>query len=295
MKFLPPLISSQNLVKKPSFRRRRQDSHPRKANASSIAADDLRDRTTTIINKKNVHSKYSEELCLLQLSEFCRIFRISLTKIQIFRYACGHDFQYESARKAIGETYDSPYMHLRMNGTLIETFQKRIIMPLPGLRTKDNSQVIYMRASRYYHSGTSKQHAIDSLYYLLNDMSRTRDNCRGGVSIIANLRGYCVKDFDMDAILQVAKAVEGRVVPTRFTVLLYIEAPKVFLNGWKLLRPMIAPWLAKKVHFIKADQLDNFLVSGFKDFLPDEIEGGWKDTRELIDDYIDLKIYNERL
>jgi len=298
MKFLPPLISSSNLANKTSFRRRRQDYHLRKEanNASSIAADDLRHHATTI-NKKNDHSKHSEEVCLLQLLEFCRLFCINLTKIQIFRYACCHDFQYESARKAIEGTYDSPYLHLRMDGALIETFQKRIIMPLPGLRTRDNSQVIYMRASRYHHhSATSKQLAIDSLCYLLNDMSRTRDDCRGGVSIIANLRSYGVKNFDMDAILQAAKAVEGRLlVPARFTVLLYIDAPEVFVNGWKLLRPMLAPWLAKKVHFIKADQLGNFLVSGYKDFLPDEIEGGWKDTRELVDDYVDLKIYDERM
>jgi len=286
MKFLSPThfktkFSKQKLLQKKEIRLLYEE------NGSSIATNHL-----TI---KNDYEKHSEEVCLLQLLEFCYLSHINFTEIQIFRYACCHGFKYESARKAIKKTCDSPYLYLRMDGTLVEIFQGRIMMPLPGLRTKDNSQVIYIRASRYYHSTTSKQHFIDSLYYLLNDMSRTRDDCRGGVSIIANLRGYGVKNYDMDAILQAAKAVEGRLVPTRFSVLLYVDAPKIFMNGWKLLRPLLAPWLAKKVRFIKADQLDSFLMSGYKDFLPDEIEGGWKDTQELVDDYIDLKIYDERL
>jgi len=166
------------------------------------------------------------------------------------------------------------------------------MLPLPGLRTKQQSQVIYIHAERHLHSSENSQLFIDNLYYLLNDMSATRDDCRNGVCVIANMKGYGMKNYDMDTILQAAKAVEGRLVPTRFTDLLYIDAPKVFKNGWKLLRPMLAPWLAKKVHFIKADKLDKFLMEGYNQFLPEEL-GGWKDSMELVDDYVDKKIFEE--
>lgn len=241
-----------------------------------------------------LEQKKAEELCIKELKEFCQLFGIRLSDIQIFRYALCHDFKYEAASKAIEKTYDSPFMHLKMTHTLARQFRKAVMMPLPGLRTKTNSQVLYMRGSRHITAGDKSKHLINNLYYLLNDLSRTREDVRNGVAIIANFKDYGMKNYDWEVTKEGVKAFEGRLVPTHVTDLIFVDAPKPYIAGWKLLRPVLAPWMAEKVHFIKADKLGTYLVEGYEQLLPDDLEGGWKNTQELVDDYIDLKKYDEK-
>ena len=238
-------------------------------------------------------SSQTEEVILVQLKEFCSLFHVKLTDAQIYRYACCHDFDYDSARKAIALSHESPYLHLRMNGVLVDYFHKAVMIPLPRLRSNQKSQVIYIHAARHRHTPENGERFIDNLYYLLNDMSQTREDCQNGVCVIANMKHYGMKNYDMDTILKAVKAVEGKLVPTRFTALLYVDAPKVFMNGWKLLRPLLAPWMAKKVHFIKRDKLGDHLMDGYQTFLPQEL-GGLENSAEIAEDYVDRKIYEER-
>ncbi|CAJ1937912.1 unnamed protein product [Cylindrotheca closterium] len=268
--------------------RKTKFSNLHKRNISSLTFPEDVSSTTN-----SMDSKQSEQVTLLQLREFCNLFHINLTEMQIYRYACFHEFDYDPARKAIEKSYDSPYLSLRMSGRMVDQFQTRAMLPLHGLRSKQRSQVIYMHAKRHLHTKENSKLFIDSLYYLLNDMSRTQDDCRNGVCVVVNMKGYGMKNYDLDTVIQAAKAAEGSMIPTRFTDVLFVDAPKVFMNGWKLLRPMLAPWLARKVHFIKPDKLDMFLMEGYEEFLPQEL-GGWKNSTELVEDYVDKKIYEER-
>jgi len=240
---------------------------------------------------------WSEVECVFRLKEFCRHSSVNLADSLVFRYACFHSFNFDVTRQAIKRNYSSRLLHLRMEGSLLDQLQERVFFPLPGLKTKDRrSEVLYFRQSRYLRvlSKESHQGFIDNICYVLNDMSRSEEQCRNGVLLIANMKGYDVKNHDDEGMTQFAHAIQGKLVPTRVKLILIVGATSEE-KTWKYLKPLLSPTYAKKVQFINEDQLGDYLMEGCDLYLPDEFRRlGCKDCQELVEDYMDLKIYQEQ-
>ena len=180
-----------------------------------------------------------------------------------------------------------------MTDELLEQFHTATLFPLPEVKTKGNDcNVLYMRPSRYFPS-TETRLIIDNLCYALNDMSKTKADCRRGVAFIANMRGWTKKNFSQDYCFQFMQALQGRMVPTKVKLFLIVNPPKFFGSIWKIMKPMLSKSFAKKVHIIEEERLGEFLVDGYQEYLPDEFSCGMRDAYEICEDFIDLKRYEE--
>lgn len=215
----------------------------------------------------------------------------------IFRFANYYNFQYRDAFAAIQESHKNPRLHLRMNEDLITKFESKILFPLPGLKTRRNKcDVIYMRQSRFVPKTEKKTGGLlDILCYVLNDMSRTKEQCQKGVALIVNMKGWTMKNFSQESCEQFIQALQGKQVPTKVDLFLIVNAPASFDNVVKIMKPMFSRSFAKKVHMIKDSRLNEFLMDGYEQYLPDDFANGWRDTDELLEDLIDLKQYEDKL
>eukprot|EP00980_Cylindrotheca_fusiformis_P011556 scaffold2737_cov99-Cylindrotheca_fusiformis.AAC.2 len=232
-----------------------------------------------------------------QLDEIISSYGMEVSPETIFRYACFHSFDMSKATDAIETSYDCPYLHLRMQGRLEQQFQSKIIFPLPDLTTKEGkSSVIYMRPSRFVPARMETERLIESLCYVFNDMSDTREKCQNGVTVIANMKGWKIENFSKDSWSLLMQALQGDMVPTRVDMFLIVDPPAWFQkNIWNTsLRQMVSSSFAKSVHIIREEHLSDFLKPGFEQFLPEDLSSGWKRTTELLDDYIDKKRYEDK-
>jgi len=117
----------------------------------------------------------NEMQCVKSLSAFCRENDHDVYSDLMFRIAHFHDFNFEKSKHTVITCASNKYLNLRMEGDLEKHFAKRIIFPLPHLKAKDKSNVVYLRPSRYPgNKKKSSQLMVESLCYVLNDLSRTQ-------------------------------------------------------------------------------------------------------------------------
>eukprot|EP00980_Cylindrotheca_fusiformis_P011558 scaffold2737_cov99-Cylindrotheca_fusiformis.AAC.4 len=236
----------------------------------------------------------AEVVCRRCLKDFCRESKYPIPDGLLYRFACFHSFDVEKAKTAIKKDADRNYryLQLRMRGPLREQFKTRTLFPLPGLTTKTGKcEVFYMRPSRYFPGSTTTESIIDNLCYVLNDLSHTKEQCQNGVAFIANMKGWKMENFSVDYCHQFMQALQGHMVPTRVDLFLIVNPPSWFGKIWKIMRPMLSNQFSKKVHIIKEDKFSDFLAADYEQFLPDEFACGWRKTDELVEDYIDKKMY----
>jgi len=239
------------------------------------------------------HQKQKEGECLQKLKEGCRLANISVSDNIIFRFACYYNFDYEVAESAIAERVDDPHLHLRMEGQLMKQFQSLIIFPLPGLMTKNNKhEVLYFHACRHFPAETDTELLIKNMCYVFNDMSTTEDQCRNGVALIADLNQWTFKNFTNECANKFLKAMQHQ-VPTKVATVLVVNAPRWFPKVWKVLRKMVSKSFAKKFIILKnPNQLQDYLMDDCEKYLPLEM-GYWRDSTEIVDDFVDMKLHNE--
>eukprot|EP00980_Cylindrotheca_fusiformis_P011557 scaffold2737_cov99-Cylindrotheca_fusiformis.AAC.3 len=239
--------------------------------------------------------KRKEEKCLQILRRFCEVSEIQLSDHIIFRYACLHHFKAAKAKAAIQNCHDKHYLDLRMQGELEEQFYSTALFPLPArLRTKKgNSSVFYMRPSRYNPTKTPAKKIIENLCYILNDRSNTRQQALDGVAFVANMKGWTMQNFSMDYCRQFMHGLQGHIVPTRVELFLIVNPPSWFRNVWKLMKPMLSRSFSRKVHIVKQERLGDYLMKGYEQFIPDELAAAGKNTSEIVEDYVDLKGYED--
>ena len=237
----------------------------------------------------------SKTQCLKRLKKFVTQTTVRpISDITIFRFAHFYKFDYYDALDAL-KNYDSnKRLRLRMEGDLLLQFQTKTLFPLPGMKTKDyKCDVFYMRPSRYVPCEMKTSDLIDNLCFVLNDLSRTKEQCQNGVAFVANMNDWTMKNFSYDYCLQFMQCLQGKMVPTKVLLFLIVNPPSWFGRIWKIVRPMLSRSFAKRIRIIKEERLGEFLMNGFEKYLPDEFSCGLKDTAEVYEDYEDLKYYQD--
>jgi hypothetical protein len=218
-----------------------------------------------------------------------------MSDAMVYRFACFHSFDFEATRDAIIENQDNHYLRLQMRGALLKQFETNILFPLPGLKTKrGNSEVFCMRPSRYFPELTDSSGLLENLCYVLNDMSDTEEKCRNGVAFVVNMKGFTMENYNEDYWLQLIHTLQGNVVPVRVNLFLIVNPPRWFRKLLKTMKPMLSSAFAKNVHIIDSANLPDYLAEGYQAFLPDDLGNGWRITPELIEDYIDMKMFQDR-
>lgn len=217
-------------LKVPGLKRRSSIAVPKLESDSSTAC--ASENTYTLDEAESSRKCCSdvEELeCLEKLNTFCIETHRFLSKHLLTRYAVHYKFNFEKTKAAIIEGYTYSYLYLELEAELLRFIMKeKIFFPLPGLKSRrTRSDVLYMRPSRYEPSVLNNGLLLDNLCYVLNDMSRTLEQCRNGVVLIVNMDGYTMKNFHTETQLKMGRITEGQIVPTRIVEILIVNPPKV--------------------------------------------------------------------
>lgn len=232
-----------------------------------------------------------------QLRDFCDVFDLALSNQVIFRFACYNSFDIKDSKKEIKNNIDNPNLSLRMDDRLKKQFEKLMFFPIPGLRTIDGkSKVIYFKPSLLFplDSPFSVPMMVKNVCYVYNDISRMDQDCRDGVAIVVDMAGYSSKNYSTDAARKVMAAVQGQVVPCNISLFIVVDPPKILKRLWKVSKPILSSSFQQKTKMIKKHELATFLMKGYEQYLPSVISSQGLDTAELVEDYIDLKTYDDR-
>ncbi|KAL3944196.1 MAG: hypothetical protein SGBAC_001753 [Bacillariaceae sp.] len=267
---------------------RRSDSH------TSLSLASKRLSATEREESSSSSSDFEErELCHVHVVHFCKKEGIALSRQQIFRFEHFHDFDLISTCEEIKKKHNDHYLNLKMEGELVAQVQKRMLFPLDLHTKKEKSQVLYIRPSRYIPTPTSSDSFIDNFCYVMNDMSRTKKQCENGVAIVVNLKDYSRKNVDRDNSKRIMQVLRGDLVPSKVALVLFVDAPKIFRQMWKVLKPLASASLSKNIHFITNDKVGAYFAEGYEAHLPNEIATGWGSSTEMVEDYLDLKLFED--
>ena len=123
-----------------------------------LLGDDVRmspEQETCFSNDLAHYAKSKDErYCLMKLYLFCNESNIHLDPHLLFRFACGHNFDFRKAKKAILKNHNHPWLNVKMDDKITAYMQNLIAFPLPGLKSKQgNSKVIFVRSSRFEPGG----------------------------------------------------------------------------------------------------------------------------------------------
>lgn len=269
-------------------KRRANDNEEGSVSMTQSLSDSLNFREAT------EHQKLKEEECLRNLRVACRSANMRVSDSFIFRFACYYNFDYNSARNAIYKKFDDPYLHLRMEGELMQQFQNVVVYPLPDLMTKNKKhELLYFRGCRHFPSEMSTELLIQNVLYVFNHMSMTKQQCRNGVAIIVDLDKWTFKNFTPECSFKFLKAVQHQ-VPTKVASIFIVNAPRWFPKVYRhVLRKAMTSSFAKTIHVLKHQtELQDKLMDGYEKFLPVEM-GYWCDSAEIVEDFVDMKVYAE--
>jgi len=242
-----------------------------------------------------------EKECIFGLREYCRTSNVAVSESLLFRFACFHDFDLEKAKAGVARTREKNrimYLNLRMVGDLQEYFYRRVIFPLKGLiKTKSGHEMeaIYFRPARFL-AGQPSDHKnlVESLHFVMNDLSRTEDQSKTGIALIINLAGHTHKNFHHPTVANFLKGIQGEWVPTKVNLCIFVDPPILFKGYWKFCKGIFSTKFCKKVHQVKSSKLSTFFEPGFEEYLPHELARGSRYIDEEVDDYIDLKVYEDQ-
>lgn len=152
-----------------------------------------------------------------------------------------------------------------------------------------------MRPNRFFNSSNKCcDKFVESLCYVLNDFSRTEEQCRNGVTVVADMQNISKENFSKESCKKLLSALQGEMVPTRVEAFVIVSPPTWFSNIWKWMKPTMSKDFARRVHLIKEERLSEFLMGDYKRYLPDDFCLGLARASELAEDYVDLKMFQEQ-
>jgi len=110
--------------------------------------------------------------------------------------------------KALSGTHREKALQLLSLGAskLEKQLETKTMFPLPGLKTKDKHDVLYMKPSRYCPSETPSSTIINNLAYCMNAMYEKESNNRDGIAFMANMDDWTMKHFGPKYCLKVSRS-----------------------------------------------------------------------------------------
>ena len=231
-----------------------------KSNKNSQAEEPESDELTY-----SSRSSHDEKSVVKELQDFCHEHDIKFLEETIYRFAVFYKFDLELSRRAIQQNKANDYLNLELTGSMRRQIATRVIFPLSGLQTrKEKMEVCYIHASRIFDlqvaEGSPTHHRmIENLCYILNDFSRTKEQCVQGVAVIISMKHCDKSKFSLDLWMQVMMALQGNLVPTIVKSVLLVDSPKWFHNNiWKTqARTTLAPSFVRKFRLIEGSHLLN--------------------------------------
>ena len=166
------------------------------------------------------------------------------------------------------------------------------LFPVPGLSTKEGHDVFYMRASRYFPRQTSTRAIIDNLAYCMTTMVEKEKACAEGIAFLAYMNDWKMKNFAPDYFVQFMRTLQGR-IPVRVRLFLIVNPPKFFDRVWMIIKPLLLKEFQNKVRMVQEENLGDFLMDTYTDFLPDDMASGTQPADLMVSDFVTYRKHVE--
>ncbi|KAL3928808.1 MAG: hypothetical protein SGBAC_012485 [Bacillariaceae sp.] len=235
-----------------------------------------------------------EKQCFRQLKKWCWDSDLIVEDSLIMRFSHFHNFDIERTKTALEEHQDNQLLRLQMRGPVLKQVQQGALLPLPGLKTKmEGSEVCYFRPSRFSPQTTDSSMLIQNLCYVLNDLSSTEEQCRQGVTFLANMKSFSTKLYDEELWLEILNVLQGNVIPTTISLFIVLNPPTWFGRIWRQMKTHMSASFLQKVRLVETEDLPEYFEQGYETYLPDDMQG-WRNTSEMLEDYIDRRIFIDK-
>ena len=139
----------------------------------------------------------------------------------------------------------------------------------------------------------STETMIDNLAYVMHTMLEKESADHDGISFLANMTDFRMKNFNIDYCFRFMMMLQGYVVPVRVQLFLIVDPPSWFDKIWSIMKPMLAPAFREKVKTIDQSKLPQYLEPNYQERLPDEMKGGRASTDEIVKDFITYRRFVE--
>jgi len=239
----------------------------------------------------------SEKECFDTLQKYSKEMSYTCSDALILRFArCspGKKKFNASASMKVMKKFDARYLTLKMADPAMEKqLLSKTLFVVPQLKSKEGHDVFYMMPSRYFPKKTSTREIIDNLAYCMTTMVEKENACKEGIAFLANMADWKMVNFSISYCLEFMKMLQGR-VPARVRLFLIVNPPGWFGKIWSIMKPMLAKDFRKKVHIIPTSELDQHLMEGYAQFLPDDIEGGQASTENICQDFVAYRKYVDK-
>lgn len=146
--------------------------------------------------------------------------------------------------------------------------------------------VFYMKPARYFPKKMSVSSVINNLIYVMDCMTEKETAQRDGIGFVANMNDWKMANFQTSYCYKFMMALQGKKTPVRVQLFLIVNPPSWFGNIWSIMKPMLSEEFRKKVRIVKFDQMKHYLHPTWKQFLPDDMDGGLNDTNQVIEEFV---------
>lgn len=136
-------------------------------------------------------------------------------------------------------------------------------------RDKENHLMCYVRSRLHDKNAQTLQESIDFTIYSVEWGRRLRDHDDQLVSILFDLKDAPFASLDLSILQFMVNALQS-FYPEILGRCLIKDAPWIFSGFWKLVRPLLDPEVARKIVFVKQEELVQYIP---KEDLPIEYGG----------------------
>jgi hypothetical protein len=187
------------------------------------------------------------------------------------------------------------FLKLRVfSSSLTKQLESKTLFPVPGLKTKDNFDMFYMKPARYFPKQTLASTIIDNLVYVMNTVLEKEHAQKEGIGFIACMDEWRFENFEVNYCYKFMMALQGAMVPVKVQLFLIVNPPAWFGAIWRIMKPMLAPSFRRKVKICHESTISKYLQADYRRYLPDDFATGQASTEELVADFVTYRRYVER-
>lgn len=215
----------------------------------------------------------------------------TFTDAQILRSVQKTGYHPQRSLRLLKRT-DRRYMNITAQ-ELESQLTTKTLFPLPGVYSDVVDDFFYMRPCRFTPGATPISAIISNLVYVMDSIYERHRNTNRKIGFIANMNDWRMENFSVDYCFQFMEVLQGRKGPNKVDMFLIVNPPVWFDSVWKIMQKMLSPSFCKKVHIIQEHELDRFLLPGFEQGLPDELQQGCASANELVADFVAFRMFVE--
>lgn len=221
--------------------------------------------------------------------------KLHLSDAVLLRYLRHHAFNESETWHALQKLKKPNVRNLfALDATMLhDQLRSKTLFPLPGLRTRGDHEVFYMKPSRYHPKHTPTSLVIQNLAYIMNCMLEKKANAENGIAFLANMNDWTFEHFSTDYCRQFMNMLQGKLVPVRVTMFFIVNPPQWFGKVWQIMKPMLSPSFQKKVYMLSESELFVHLPFNYEQYMPDDFETGRASTVEIVDAFVRRRLQIE--